>query len=95
MSGHVRDSVVRRALARMPADRCGVFERSNHPLKTHHRFVNEIFISALHLGDPGPDIPDKDINELLKMPSLMAELAVALPLIDRILFLYAKHRGLI
>lgn len=95
VGGHVKHNVVSHALQVLSSDATGFWEYPDHPrdrpTHTHHPFLNVILIAMLQAGDR----EHKDLEEVRKIPGVMASLIHAIAFIDNLFQIYIVERRLL
>lgn len=99
IGGHVKHTVVARALKTLTYDMTGFWERpldlKDRLEHTHHPFVSELLIAILRAGDRSEDLPERDVTEILEIAEVLAKLMEAIPHIDSLFELYVEERQLL
>jgi hypothetical protein len=84
IGGHVKHTVVARALQELTSASIGFLEYphdpSERPAHTHYRFLNLILLAMIQAGDR----EHRSNDEIMKIPGVMARLMNAVALIDNI-----------
>ena len=95
MGGHVKHTVVARALQMLPSNSTGFWEYphdpDDKPWHTHHPFLNHILLAMLHAGEDEP----RDTEEVMQIPGVISNLITAIAHIDNIVQLYVAKRRLL
>ena len=91
IGGHVLQESVQRALDEMDVERAGIFEVGQKLKDTHYKFAGELIVAILLAGVPEKQQAAKLESDL----KTIANLFPAFALIEEILAMYAKERGLI
>jgi len=95
IGGHVGHEVVARALKVLGSDSTGFLElphdHNDKPTHTHHPFLNVILIAMLQASDGN----QKDLDEVMEIPGVLAGLIKAIAFIDNIFELYVIEKGLL
>jgi hypothetical protein len=94
VGAHVEHEVVKRALKGLGPGTTGYWVCPHHhddkPTHTHYPFLNVILIAMLQDSNRNR----RDLDEVMKIPEVMASLINAIAFIDNIFELYVVERGL-